>query len=319
MGTLTEKPFSQQDLRGALSGFATGVTIVTTTSADGEKIGMTASSFNSVSMDPPLILWSVTKSAHSSEIFRAAKHFCVHVLSTDQMETSNLFATRGADKFANIDHALDGRGVPVLAGCVSRFDCTTWATYEGGDHWIIVGEVDDLERTGAESLLFHGGQYSIASALTAPHSDTPSESGVDGEIDDLLIYQLALLHRQLTENFHETVHESGLTVPQWRVLASLMGEAERNFDDLQWRALIEPETLTDTLNELQADGLCTLEGGGKRPLVRGTAKGNETVSRLMELGREQEKMVGRGPHPIDLEHLKDQVGKALENTIDAHK
>jgi len=115
--------FNERQLRDALASFATGVTVVTAVAPDGEPRGMTASSFNSVSMDPPLILWSVTKSSRSAEVFSTARHFNVHVLSADQVQLSNHFASSGVDKFKNIVYQHDENNVPVLAESAALFHC----------------------------------------------------------------------------------------------------------------------------------------------------------------------------------------------------
>ncbi len=162
--------FTAQDMRNALSKFATGVTIVTACDANGEKVGMTASSFNSVSMDPPLILWSVRKNALSAEIFKAAENFSVHILSADQKELSNQFARSGHDKFADVDYTLGQNNVPLLIGALVRFDCNTWAVYEGGVHWIIVGHVVELTTTDGDGLVFCNGFYSTTAAI--PETNT---------------------------------------------------------------------------------------------------------------------------------------------------
>ncbi len=162
--------FTAQDMRHALSKFATGVTIVTACDAHGQKVGMTASSFNSVSMDPPLILWSVRKNALSAEIFKTTENFSVHILSAGQKELSNQFARSGYDKFAGVDHTLDQNDVPLLTGALVRFDCKTWAVYEGGDHWIIVGHVKDLTTTDGDGLVFCNGFYTTTAAI--PETNT---------------------------------------------------------------------------------------------------------------------------------------------------
>ena len=123
--------FSSKDFRAALSSFATGVTIITARDLKDEPIGMTASSFNSVSMEPPLVLWSIAKSALSAPSFTNAEFFAVHVLASDQTEISNKFAIKGEDKFSNINWSQDSNGVPIIDGVSSRFDCKTYAIHEG--------------------------------------------------------------------------------------------------------------------------------------------------------------------------------------------
>ena len=111
-----------REFRNALGSFTTGVTIVTTRDASGHDVGLTANSFNSVSLDPPLVLWSLAKSSTSLSAFVEAKHFAVHILAADQEPLSNRFATRGADKFAGLQIERGEGGMPLLHGCAARFD-----------------------------------------------------------------------------------------------------------------------------------------------------------------------------------------------------
>ena len=126
-------PFNAREFREALGAFATGVTVVTTRNDEtGELMGMTASSFNSVSIDPPLILWSVMRDAHSSNIFETAAFFNVHILTNGQIHLSNKFAEAGGDKFSGTDYTLDDNGIPKIANVAVRLDCRQWAVYDGG-------------------------------------------------------------------------------------------------------------------------------------------------------------------------------------------
>ncbi|MEL7370927.1 MAG: flavin reductase family protein [Myxococcota bacterium] len=145
--------------RRALGSFATGVTIVTTVAEDGTKMGLTVSSFNSVSLNPPLILWSLDRKARSLSAFQKAPYFAVHVLSSDQESLSNRFATQSPDKFDGISVTSGLGNIPLLSGCVAQFQCTTAHQYEGGDHVIFVGEVKSFESHDKPPLIFHGGRY----------------------------------------------------------------------------------------------------------------------------------------------------------------
>ncbi len=145
--------------RDALGAFATGVTIATTTDAGGDPVGMTASSFNSVSLDPPLVLWSLAKSAQSRAAFTGSGHFAVHVLAASQQDLSDRFARSGTDKFAGLAWQKGALGSPVLADFAARFECRTRHEYEGGDHVILVGEVVAFEAHDVPPLLFHAGGY----------------------------------------------------------------------------------------------------------------------------------------------------------------
>lgn len=142
----THKGFDPQDFRAALGTFTTGVTIITTRAADGEPIGITANSFNSVSLNPPLVLWSLAKNARSREAFANAKHWNVHVLSAAQEALSGRFARQGEDKFSGLELDEGISKAPLLNGCTARFQCRTAFSYDGGDHIIFVGEVLEIGR-----------------------------------------------------------------------------------------------------------------------------------------------------------------------------
>lgn len=145
--------------RAALGSFPTGVCIVTTKARTGENIGVTCSSFNSVSLDPPLILWSLGKTAYSRSIFDSAEFWAVHVLRAGQEEVSNQFARAGDDKFCGIRIETGLGGIPLLVDCSTRFQCTTEHAYDGGDHVIYVGRVLDFDQTKRPPLVFHSGRY----------------------------------------------------------------------------------------------------------------------------------------------------------------
>lgn len=145
--------------RNALGQFATGVTVVTTIDKDGNKIGMTANSFSSVSLDPMLVLWSVAKTCKVFEEFNEAKHFAIHVLKADQIDISNQFASSCEDRFQNIESTEGAGGVPILNDYCAVFQCEMEARYEGGDHIILVGKVVDFDNRGEAPLVFHAGRY----------------------------------------------------------------------------------------------------------------------------------------------------------------
>jgi flavin reductase (DIM6/NTAB) family NADH-FMN oxidoreductase RutF len=147
------------ELRRAFAQFATGITVVTTRAADGTPVGMTANSFASVSLEPPLALWSLARSASSFEAFRAAHGFRVHVLAADQLEIAKRFATRGADKFAVGQWTHVAGASPQLAGCVAWFECATRSQHDEGDHVIFVGRIESMGAPGGTPLIFHDSRY----------------------------------------------------------------------------------------------------------------------------------------------------------------
>lgn len=159
----THAGFDPRDLRAALGSFATGVAIVTTCTEGGEWVGLTINSFSSVSLDPPLVLWSLDLKSPSLSFFEKASHYAVNVLAADQEELSNRFASRIPDKFAGLDCVEGLAGVPLLPGCLAWFECALDVTYPAGDHLILIGHIDrfahDKAKTPAESLIFQGGGY----------------------------------------------------------------------------------------------------------------------------------------------------------------
>jgi flavin reductase (DIM6/NTAB) family NADH-FMN oxidoreductase RutF len=152
--------FSSQEFRSALGMFATGVTIVTARTAEGKVIGLTASSFNSVSLDPPLVLWSLSQAAASLPTLRAGSHYAINVLASDQKALAERFALKGADRWAGVSFTDGQCGAPLLSGAAASFECFNRSRYEEGDHVIFVGEVERCSwRKGASPLLFHGGRF----------------------------------------------------------------------------------------------------------------------------------------------------------------
>ncbi|MFF0612289.1 flavin reductase [Nocardia tengchongensis] len=154
-------------LRNAFGQYATGVTVVTSRAPDGRKLGVTANSFTSVSLDPPLVAWCPAKKAPSLPDLVAATHFAVNVLAADQHELSRQFATPAPDKFAGVAHHDGIAGVPLLDNSIARFQCRTVQRVEAGDHVIFIGEVEHFDTSAGQPLVFHSGGYRVA----ADHPD----------------------------------------------------------------------------------------------------------------------------------------------------
>jgi 3-hydroxy-9,10-secoandrosta-1,3,5(10)-triene-9,17-dione monooxygenase reductase component len=156
--------YDARAFRNALGNFVTGVTIVTTRDADGQDVGLTANSFNSVSLDPPMVLWSLALDSTHLPAFRQATWWAVHVLASSQQTLSGRFASKGADKFAGLTVGRGPGDVPLLEGCAARFICRTAFEYEGGDHAILVGQVLSFDRAGHPPLVYHQGRYGRVAA-----------------------------------------------------------------------------------------------------------------------------------------------------------
>ena len=151
--------FDSSHLRAALSQFATGVTVITTRDADGGFIGLTASSFNSVSLEPPLVLWSLGGRSRSMPLFTENSHYVINVLAGDQAWLAERFASRIDDRFQGVDYVLSQTGLPILSGVSAWFECHNRSRYPEGDHVIFVGEVERCEFEKKSALVFHGSRF----------------------------------------------------------------------------------------------------------------------------------------------------------------
>ena len=151
--------FSERQFRDALAQFATGVTIVCTRAGPSRYVGFTANSFNSVSLDPPLILWSLARRSGSLAAFEAAERYSVNVLSTEQAELARRFSRPHADRFAGVAHRLGWSDAPLIEGCVAWLECRHHAQHAAGDHVVFIGEVVTVERARGAGLVFHQGAF----------------------------------------------------------------------------------------------------------------------------------------------------------------
>jgi len=146
-------------LRSALGRFTTGVTIVSCLGADGARVGLTANSFQALSLEPPLVLWSLRRGSPSVDAFEQARHFVVNVLAESHVDLSRRFASRQDDKFAEGSWAPGATGAPVLAGCTAVFECETVSHQIAGDHVLFIGRVLAMSEAPVPPLLFQAGHY----------------------------------------------------------------------------------------------------------------------------------------------------------------
>ena len=152
--------FSAQEFRAALGMFATGVTIVSARSADGALVGLTANSFNSVSLDPPLVAWSLGLRSLSLHAFRRGSHYAINVLAAEQQELALRFAAPVGDRWAGVAWHPGVAGAPLIEGAVAHFECSNRSRHDEGDHVLFIGQVEHCaHRPGAAPLLFHGGRF----------------------------------------------------------------------------------------------------------------------------------------------------------------
>ena len=221
----TVPTFDQRQFRNALGSFATGVTIVTTCDGHGNDFGLTVNSFNSVSLDPPMVLWSLARNSVSLPAFVGASHFAVHVLASDQESLSARFATKGVDKFGGISLRRGHGNIPLLEGCAACFECKMSFRYEGGDHQIFVGEVVNFEHFERPPLVYQAGNYAMLlkrpRAAKAPLADA-SDSNFSR---NSLGYLCSVANYCLHEGSGEELARQHLTkLDAW--ILNLLGEKE---------------------------------------------------------------------------------------------
>jgi flavin reductase (DIM6/NTAB) family NADH-FMN oxidoreductase RutF len=233
--------FDSRELRRTLGTFRTGVTVVTTVDEQGRFHGLTANSFSSVSLDPPLVLWSQAVKAQSHSVFFGAERFAVNILAEDQTELSNRFAKPSPEKFAGLDVDIGLGGVPLLRGCSAWLQCRVFSRVPGGDHTIYVGEVDSIDRAERKPLAFGNGQY----LKTDPHDLGDSARSLSHKQDQLTAMRLgARAVERLARKFDQTMAlavwgSRGPTIVLWEPSAAPVS------DDLPV-GLILPVTSTAT-------------------------------------------------------------------------
>jgi flavin reductase (DIM6/NTAB) family NADH-FMN oxidoreductase RutF len=153
-----DQPVASNDLRSAMGHYLTGVTIVTVTGPDEEPYGLTVTSFNSVSLSPPLILWSLDNRNDRLSLFQDAGGFAVNIMAADQLALCEKFAAADNDRFSNCDWRFGAYGQPLLNNALANLECRPWAEYDGGDHTIFVGEVMTLKQKKGKAAAFFNGK-----------------------------------------------------------------------------------------------------------------------------------------------------------------
>jgi flavin reductase (DIM6/NTAB) family NADH-FMN oxidoreductase RutF len=166
MNTKINTTWDKRDLRKALGSFGTGVTVVTSGNSQSRWVGVTANSFSSVSLEPPIVLWSLVSTSPNLEVFDQTERFVINVLGLEQVELSKQFSKSLTDKFAGVDCVEGLGGVPIIQNCVATFECKTVQRILVGDHVLFLGQVENYVYEGKTPLLFCQGQYvQVAEAL----------------------------------------------------------------------------------------------------------------------------------------------------------
>ncbi|MDH0301961.1 MULTISPECIES: p-hydroxyphenylacetate 3-hydroxylase reductase component [unclassified Pseudomonas] len=282
--------FDSRAFRRALGNFATGVTVITAADASGRKVGVTANSFNSVSLDPPLVLWSIDKRSSSHAVFEAAGHFAVNVLAADQIDLSNTFARPSDDRFAGIACETGEGGAPLLLGCAARFRCEKFQQLDGGDHWILIGRVLAFDDLGRSPLLYHQGAYSMVlphTRMTRRTEGAPPISHFQGRLRHNLYYLMTQALRSYQCSYQPRQLATGLRTSEARMLMVLEHDAGLAPADLLREVAMPEREVSEAIVNLTRKGLVTDDNGR----VCLTEAGREQTEGLWQIAQVQQEQV----------------------------
>ncbi len=256
--------FDPLQLRKVFGKFATGVTVVTTNNG-GRPVGITCNSFSSVSLDPPLLLWSLRKANYSYADFVKARHFAVNILASDQIELSSRFAKSGSDKFAGISFARGHDNVPILRNTTATFQCRVDVIREAGDHVVIIGRVIAFNSTERAPLIFSDGRY--VDAVERPPMTTAAAGPRLPATDDPLhqfvsVLLLRSFHRVL-EHLGEARSEIGVTTNESRLLTVADAYPNKKLEDLLPRTYLAASAMEDALKSLRQRDYLAVDSEGR--------------------------------------------------------
>ncbi|MCG2629476.1 MULTISPECIES: flavin reductase [Bradyrhizobium] len=294
--------------RRCLGQFGTGVTVVTAAHGD-ELVGMTANSFSSVSLDPPLVLWSAKRTSQSFPTFKVATHFAVNILSSDQIALSNHFGRSGGDKFGGVSWKRGIGGAPLLEGTLCSFECRKAAEYPGGDHLIMLGEVERFVRHDRGPLLFAQGRYCMAADFADPTdlSKATGQAHAGGPMNEFMTALMYRAHGVLSAALDEGRHAEGLSVLQSRLMAAIETLPGRTLASLLPELFLGLNAAESTVNELVRMGLVEADASGGLTL---TAMGRDRNHALHARARaiEAKELSGISPGEIaSCRHVLDKL------------
>jgi len=278
MTTESSQKFDPRTFRRALGNFATGVTVITAKNEAGETVGVTANSFNSVSIDPPLVLWSIDKRARSYEVFNTASHFAVNILAADQIDISNNFARQQDDKFSNVDWEEGVGGAPLLQNTSARFQCKNYRQVDGGDHWILIGEVVEFDDFGRAPLCFHQGSYSMIMGhpvMQKNQNDARTVATHEGRLSENVFYLMLQALRSYQTYYLPKQAALGLSTSEARCMFIISDRPGIDIDGLHNVSDIPVNELHEATANLQAQGFIGQQGVGFVLTMDGHDKADE--------------------------------------------
>lgn len=302
-----------REFRRCLGEFCTGVAVITT-QHDGLNYGMTSNSFAAVSLDPALVLWSIRRESTSFDAFTNCRQFAVNILAQDQVDLSNRFSKSGPDKFDGVAWRSGGGGVPLLAGTVASFECSSCQMHDGGDHVILVGEVLRYQRNDRQPLVFSKGRYAAAvdhpdtRVFTTPGAEAPSVAGSDPQLLSLTLVRAYSAVGTRLETGRRTAG-LGLSLMQARLLKAVQMFPQRKLDELLPELLLDAEAAQNALESTVELGLISLDPFGRIAL---SEAGTDRLVALLEHAKVSEEYLFRNISRDDLQTTHRILAQIIE-------
>ena len=296
--------------RRCLGLYGTGVTIITTETED-QRAAVTVNSFASVSLEPPLVLWSISHGSRSYSLFKNGSHFAVNILASTQMHVSRHFSSKVEDKFADAAWWPGEFGSPLLDGCLAHFECETYSQVEGGDHTILIGLVRRASRFEGEPLLFAQGQYSVA--YSHPQvSPSPEVGGLKPEAssEGAIIPQIFEAHHLLSSTFDEHRHAEGLDIPVARVIACIYDVPGLKADQVARATYLGQRDTEDALATLVERGMLVNSTDGQLILTEAGRHRREAIrKRWLDFQKDQLATISEVDRRATLRTLSKLIGQ----------
>jgi 3-hydroxy-9,10-secoandrosta-1,3,5(10)-triene-9,17-dione monooxygenase reductase component len=311
-----QQSFDSNRFRQALGAFTTGVTIVTTVDAAGKPVGVTANSFNSVSLAPPMVLWSLSRTSANIGAFLAARHFAVHILASDQQSLATRFSQKGTDRFAGLQVGSGIDGIALLDGCAARFECRTAFQYEGGDHVIFVGEVLNFEHCESEPLVFKRGRFTLAvgKTPTSPGEATLATASDGAFGEDFLLYLLGRAYHQIYHRMKPEIERRRLGDAEYLALTLLGVRDGRRIEEIDALVAYTGTRITHQVAERLIE-LGYVEYDGSHTDAQGlllTAAGRRAVIELLAVAEAASTDAEQKMDPSESLVLRQLLAKIVE-------
>ncbi|WP_315927376.1 flavin reductase [Mesorhizobium sp. SP-1A] len=286
----TQNEFDQRAFRHCLGQFGTGVTVITTQTS-GRRFGVTANSFAAVSLDPPLVLWSIKRTSRSFEAFQTADHFAINILGSNQIDISQSFSSQEDDKFAGVDWSPGKTGMPLIAGSIGTLECKIETRHEGGDHIIIVGRVLHFERNPGDALLFSQGRYAVA--MEHPKLKTPADLAAQakgGKNEDVTSFWrlMFLAQHRMSRRFDKPREQEGFNASETRVLMSVFDNPGCTIESLVERSFLTRLVAEDAIAGLEERGYIARESDGTFQLTPAGIARREVMAARWQSFEEEE-------------------------------